>query len=92
MFELSFCEFLLYDIPTDMFLRGLKAVIAIHGESCCLQGMCLSGADSRQSRERLRNGIMTRYKDMCYHCVVTCDTTGPVATVTHGSECNMTVL
>ncbi|KAI0241506.1 N-acetyl-D-glucosamine kinase [Lamellibrachia satsuma] len=58
-------------IPTNQPLKAL--------------GMCLSGADSRQSRERLRNGIMTRYKDMCYHCVVTCDTTGPVATVTHES-------
>ena len=48
--------------------------------------MCLSGADNTESRKALTEGVMAQYKDMCQHCVITCDTVGPVATVTNGSE------
>ncbi|KAK2190294.1 hypothetical protein NP493_79g05050 [Ridgeia piscesae] len=58
-------------IPTDQPLKAL--------------GMCLSGADNIESRKALTQGVMTQYKDMCQHCVITCDTVGPVATVTNGS-------
>ena len=50
--------------------------------------MCLSGADDGESRKKLTQGVMTQYKDMCEHCVISCDTAGPVATVTDGSECD----
>ena len=59
-----------------------------HDGCCCLQGMCLSGADDGESRKKLTQGVMTQYKDMCEHCVISCDTAGPVATVTDGSECD----